>query len=407
MQLDSENRLSAPNSAAPSVHAEPAHPSSAAPPLNSAADEAPRRRTTLAVIGDIHEQWDTHSAAALASLNPDAVIVLGDIGNEDVELVAQVASVPHSKAVVLGNHDAFYTMTARGRQRAVRMALMSSSLKGMAPPGEAVRTMLSTLGSDHIGFGAKHFEELGVAVVGGRPFSKGGKQWSDVASFYNEYCGIGSMQESAHRIVDVALSQPPEATLIVAAHNGPTGLGGRRYSPCGVDWQQPEEDFGDPDLQEALEVIAGQGRPAALVLFGHMHNTLKGGGRRDMAHVDPGTGTVYLNSAFVPRIQRFPVDWAAEKVRGHHFLLVEIEGGAVVAARHVFAASPEELRELGIANGSSTGAGDSPVILAEQEVLKTAVAPDGNDALVMSYFKAYSAEWVPVVVKSKATAHAT
>ena len=33
------------------------------------------------------------------------------------------------------------------------------------------------------------------------------------------------------------------------------------------------------------------------MLFGHMHSVLKGGGQRNMAHVDPGTGTVLLNCA--------------------------------------------------------------------------------------------------------------
>lgn len=41
---------------------------------------------------------------------------------------------------------------------------------------------------------------------------------------------------------------------VVVAHNGPAGLGGRRHCICGVDWTEPEADFGDPDLQVGCTV---------------------------------------------------------------------------------------------------------------------------------------------------------
>jgi hypothetical protein len=62
--------------------------------------------------------------------------------------------------------------------------------------------------------------------------------------------------------------QPPHPSLpqVLVAHNGPTGLGGRRFSPCGVDWTEPEADHGDPDLHvgcsfERVEClfVAGEG----------------------------------------------------------------------------------------------------------------------------------------------------
>lgn len=49
---------------------------------------------------------------------------------------------------------------------------------------------------------------------------------------------------------------------VVVAHNGPAGLGGRRHCICGVDWTEPEADFGDPDLQAScllLGIVFGGG----------------------------------------------------------------------------------------------------------------------------------------------------
>lgn len=45
----------------------------------------------------------------------------------------------------------------------------------------AISEQLAALGGDHIGYGRKRFPALGLTLLGGRPFSKGGKQWSDVA----------------------------------------------------------------------------------------------------------------------------------------------------------------------------------------------------------------------------------
>jgi len=352
----------------------------------------------LAVIGDVHDHWDDDSATALSSLNADIAIFVGDFGNENVEIVKKIASYPgKNKIFMLGNHEAWYSLTARGRQRALKIAMQSSSLNannlvsntisGPIGTSHALEEMFKTLGKDHIGYSSTIFDQFGIAVVGGRPFSKGGKRWSDIAAFYKHHYGVESMEESAHRIVDVALSQPVELPLILVAHNGPTGLGNKRYSPCGVDWQEPEEDFGDPDLGEAIEVLATQKRSPTLVLFGHMHHNLRHGGKRDMAAVDPVTGTVYLNSAVVPRIRKFDTAHNGT-VKGHHFLTVEMNQGVVSAAKHIWA---------GVENNNKVS------VLAEEEVVKSVDAGDGSGRRVVSYYKANSNEWTPIVLEGSAS----
>jgi hypothetical protein len=43
--------------------------------------------------------------------------------------------------------------------------------------------------------------------------------------------------ESARRIAETVLSLPKDTVPIVAAHNGPTGLGRDAWSICGVDFR--------------------------------------------------------------------------------------------------------------------------------------------------------------------------
>ena len=349
---------------------------------------------TIAVIGDVHEHWDDDSAAALASLDADVAVFVGDFANENVDFVKMIANVttPIHKVVMAGNHEAWYSLTPRGKQRASRVAMLSSSLRNITATSSTstINEILDIFGDTHVGFSSCPFPELGVTFVGGRPFSKGGKRWSDIAAFYRDHYGVESTEESAQRIVDEALSQPPELPLIIVGHNGPTGLGATRNAPCGVDWQLPEEDFGDPDLGAAVEAISAHGRPPALVLFGHMHHMLKGGGRRDMAYVDEMTGTVYLNSAVVPRIKKFEGG-----VRGHHFLMVRIERGVVGGAQHIWAAAP-----VGLENNNNK------IILAQEEVVKVSASGDGSGNRVVCYYRAHSDEWMPVVVAAMTAAAA-
>lgn len=56
-----------------------------------AAADAPR--VSVAVVGDCHGLWGPADAAALQALQADAVLFVGDIGNEDVELVQQIAAL--------------------------------------------------------------------------------------------------------------------------------------------------------------------------------------------------------------------------------------------------------------------------------------------------------------------------
>ncbi len=77
--------------------------------LCTVAAAAHEHHVRIVVVGDVHNQYShTLDTAALHALNPDVTVFVGDLANEDVEIVRTVAQCPLRKVVVLGNHDAWY-----------------------------------------------------------------------------------------------------------------------------------------------------------------------------------------------------------------------------------------------------------------------------------------------------------
>jgi len=341
---------------------------------------------TLLVVGDVHNQWGREDERAIDFLNPDIVVFVGDIGNEDVDLIKQIGALKQRKAVVLGNHDAWYSLTSRGQQRALKAALQSSSLQHFSNNKDRILESLDALGDSHIGYSSMIAEDLGLVFAGARPFSKGGMQWDIVANFYKKYYNINSFEDSMSKILEGILDEKSsDLGLVVVAHNGPFGLGGKPEDPCGIDFMDPADDFGDPDLEEALEVASSCGRHASLVLFGHMHHTLKKGGYRNMVAVDESNGTVYLNAAVVPRTKNMYLE-DEKMVKCRHFLRVHMQDGSVEKAENVWVAVP-----------SNEDASDCKIV--EQEViLKRAQSMENPGEAVISYYQAHTSEWNSKVV---------
>lgn len=272
---------------------------------------------TIAVVGDVHDLWDAGDQRALKHLGVDLVLLVGDFGNEAVEVVRAIAQLDLPKAVVLGNHDAWFTATAWGR-----------GLRGLDQT-DRVQQQLDLLGAAHVGFGKLDFPQFGLTIVGGRPFSWGGSAWKN-RSFYQQRFGITSFADSTARIVAAAETAAFE-TVIFIGHSGPQGLGDQAEAPCGKDWNPIGGDYGDPDLAAAIEQTRSAGKQIPLVAFGHMHHNLRH--RKDRLRqrfIQDSHGTVYLNAASVPRIIQTPTG------RIRNFSLVTLTAGTVTQAALVW-----------------------------------------------------------------------
>ncbi|MEM8718382.1 MAG: TIGR04168 family protein [Cyanobacteria bacterium P01_G01_bin.39] len=247
---------------------------------------------TIAVVGDVHDLWEQEDHQALQHLGVDLVLFVGDFGNESVGIVRQIASLNLPKAVILGNHDAWYSASSWGRQKAP----YDHSTE------DRVQQQLDLLGQAHVGFDKLDVPQLALSVVGSRPFSWGGSVWRN-SQFYRDRYGVKNFEESTQQIVNAA-QNAAHKNLIFISHNGPYGLGNQTESICGRDWNVDGGDYGDPDLTEAIAQTRSLGKLVPLVTFGHMHHELKNPRGKRRKIVEVREQTVYLNAACVPRIKR-------------------------------------------------------------------------------------------------------
>ncbi|KAG8459686.1 hypothetical protein KFE25_003138 [Diacronema lutheri] len=282
--------------------AQPAASTAPAPfAAGGGARSAPPERLRVAIVGDVHGQWDEGDASALRELRPpvDLCLFVGDFGDEDVVTVESCArsELPFPAASVFGNHDAWFSLDKRKRRpkKAARDYDGQTAL-------DAQRRLFAPR---NLEYERRELPELGLTVVGGRPYSIGGPIWPP---FYVEQYGLASQIESADRIGRVATNAQAR-DLVFLAHNGPAGLGAARDDICGRDWPhrvgahagQSGGDWGDRDLADGIRMARKAGKRVPLVAFGHLHRRLIGGGLRQMVRVDDDAGTVFLNAAQVPR----------------------------------------------------------------------------------------------------------
>lgn len=269
----------------------------------------------IAVIGDVHDQWEVEDGIALKQLGVDLALFVGDFGNESVEVVKAIASLDIPKAAIMGNHDAWYSATEWGRKKCPYDRTKE----------DWVQEQLDLLGVSHVGYGKLDFPQWNLSVVGGRPFTWGGHEWR-FADICQERYGVSNLEESADRIVKVVKSVTCD-NIIFLGHNGPSGLGDRAEDPCGKDWHPIGGDFGDPDFAEAISQSLNLKKNVSLVTFGHMHRTLRHTKKLQRKAVFRSPeGTIYLNAATVPRIIQ------ENGVKLRNFSLVSLEDGVVTKA---------------------------------------------------------------------------
>ncbi|KAL5150241.1 hypothetical protein HKD37_13G036914 [Glycine soja] len=335
------------------------------PKLNLSRSSMAVSSIRIAVVGDVHDCWNLEqdskalellqtyiTAARFGAVYRQVSLLLinlshyGDFGEENLEVIKSVVNLEFAKAVILGNHDAWFTKQFSGSKEK-----------------DKVQLQLECLGKEHVAYQRSDFPQIKVSVVGGRPFSIGGKPMfrkklllarilynfpTLKINFINfEHCrryGVKDMDESAKRIQKAALGTPEDHFLILLAHNGPTGLGSDSNDICGKDWEfEGDGDHGDPDLAQAISLLKENNQISIpLVVFGHMHKELAyGNGFRKMIVVG-ADNTIYLNGAIVPRVKRLGGDedkkslddesaLASPEAKGTRraFTLVEISEGRV------------------------------------------------------------------------------
>ena len=209
---------------------------------------------SLLVIGDVHRIWRPADSAFVENGDHDLALFVGDLGDEDVSMVETIAKIDAKKAVMLGNHDAWRSFS----EKRITKNLQES---------------LDILGDEHLGYERREWYEGGMSIVGARPFSWGGKSLRS-PEVYEELYGVYDHEQSAARIAECARGSQ-HRDLVILAHNGPTGLSMETHDIWGKDFgKSPRGDWGDEDLELAIDKILGLGLRVPLVIAGHMHHKL-------------------------------------------------------------------------------------------------------------------------------------
>ncbi len=238
---------------------------------------------SLLVIGDVHNAWRSEDSAFVENGTQDLALFVGDLGDEDVEIVETVNRINAPKAVILGNHDAWRSFSEK------RVT-------------DKLKASLEVLGDDHLAYSCREWYSAGISIIGARPFSWGGKSLRSV-EVYDRIYDVRSQRDSADRIVAAARGAE-HRDIVILAHNGPTGLSMETHDIWGKDFgKSPRGDWGDEDLELAIDQIKSMGLRIPLVIAGHMHHKLitpRGAFRtRFLRH----RRTVYVNAAVVPRLR--------------------------------------------------------------------------------------------------------
>ena len=278
-----------------------------------------KQEITIAVVGDVHDQWEEIDNYVLERLKIDLVLFVGDFGNESVPVVRTITKLSIPKAVIMGNHDAWYTASAWGRKQCPYDHSQEDWLQDQ----------LELLADLHVGYGKLDFPQFNLSVVGSRPYSWGGPEWKN-KEFLRDRYQVTNFTESTAKIVS-AVQQTRQKNVIFLGHNGPAGLGENPEAICGKDWQPLGGDHGDPDFAHAIGKTYGLGKKVPLVTFGHMHHRLRHTRSQLRTRVVKNEqGTVYLNAASVPRI----IEDNGQKLR--NFSLVSLEDDQVTNIRLVW-----------------------------------------------------------------------
>lgn len=264
----------------------------------------------LTVVGDVHRWWRSADSTFLERTRPDLTLFVGDLGDEDVEMVRRVADLPVPKAVMLGNHDAWQSF---GRKTCT----------------EKLRECLAILGDDHLAYTVREVPRAGVSVIGARPFSWGGQSLRS-PELYDEIYGIHTMRQSAAAIVDAA-RQAQHRDLVILAHNGPLGLGAETHDIFGKDFGKPGGDWGDRDLALAIQRIEGFGLRIRAVIAGHMHHRLVHPRGAERTRFLRREDTLFVNAAYVPRVRQTA---AGEELS--HFVRMRWQQGECLGVEEVW-----------------------------------------------------------------------
>jgi len=265
--------------------------------------DSPSGSARIGVVGDLHDHWTDHDAEMLNTAGYDLVLFVGDLGRGKTtmrRIVASIAQLRVPALVMPGNADA-----PHAPELAAELSLrrgLEQLLETPEPRPEALRSTTDELhGVRLCGYSLHRVSVRGVylSIIAGRPYSMGGPDLSFGPALQSSF-GVDSMEGSTRRLTDL-VDRVETKTLVFVSHNGPRGLGAAPTDPWGCDFKPDGGDWGDPDLEAAIDHARARGRRVQAVVAGHMHLGLRNR-PEERRWRQTSDDTLYVNPARVPRI---------------------------------------------------------------------------------------------------------
>ena len=290
----------------------------------------------LAVIGDMHMQFDEEDVRFFNASDYDAILMVGDLAAKNPDSMFRILpllnQITKPSYLIPGNHDTTGVRQLLGElmhnetlihfgaaSQETRMARLKRELTGPAICGYSTH-------------------DLGdLRLVCARPFSMGDANAAKTEKpldlpvnfrpFLKKEYGIQTLAESAAKIK--ALIDAVNPPYIIMAHHGPFGLGAKATDMFGADFLPEETDFGDTDLAEAIRHAIQSGKKPLAVIAGHMHYPTKHGKKPKQWHLRKDD-ILYVNAARWPRIFKH-----GDRTLHHH---IRLDLSAIPAATACYAA---------------------------------------------------------------------
>jgi uncharacterized protein (TIGR04168 family) len=256
---------------------------------------------SIAIIGDIHGDFDTTDVQYFNRSDYDLLLFLGDLcwvpWRRTVRRMARrIAQVQKPALFIPGNHDVanpFQALAERLHSHWLARLLGRGHLRHDQRLQHWLQPVMMCGYSVHpIRTGGLSFD-----VVAARPYARGRSELS-FAPFLRKRFGVQTLEDSI-KLLQQRIDQTESERLIFLAHTGPYGLGDQPSDIWGCDFDPRGGDYGDRDLTVAIEYARSHGKEVLAVVAGHMHLQTNQGRERPW-HVQRD-GTHYINAARVPR----------------------------------------------------------------------------------------------------------
>lgn len=269
--------------------------------------------TRLAIIGDVHLDFDARDRAYFDASDYDLLLFCGDLSDtfhprRSLQIAKRLAQLSKPALLIPGNHDIANLGQLLAEILQVRWLAEWTSWGHV----HYHRRLRQAFGAVKMGGYSAHTYQISgqeLGVICARPYAMGGSR-INYAPLLRKIFGVRSEKDSIGLLCQQVHAVPTER-IIFLAHNGPHGLGSEPADIWGCDFDPQRGDFGDRDLADAIVYARQQGKQVLAVIAGHMHlQTFIGPQPFWRRHAQPGPerpwhvfkdNILYLNVARVPR----------------------------------------------------------------------------------------------------------